>query len=350
MTTHEKFMSRCIQLAYNGLGSVYPNPMVGSVLVHDGQIIGEGWHKKAGEAHAEVIAISSVKDKELLPESTLYVTLEPCSHHGKTPPCADRIIAEGIRKIVVGSRDPFAQVNGKGIKKLQDSDCEVITGILEKECNELNKRFFTFHNKKRPYIFLKWAETANGYIAPMYKENKTPVWISNTYSKSYVHKMRSVEQAILVGTHTVLDDNPKLNTRDWNGKSPLRLVIDKELKIPITFSVWDDSQETIFLTEDKKWDKPLQNTYFENVTFTKNIPEEICNLLYSRNIQSLVVEGGKTILQQFIDLNLWDEAIIFVGKGSFPEGLPAPVLTNKHLKKIDCIENDTMFLYSNTNQ
>ena len=219
MKIHEKYIRRCIELAKNGLGTTHPNPLVGSIIVYKDEIIGEGWHKKAGEPHAEVIAINSVKDKSLLPKATIYVSLEPCSHFGKTPPCCDLIIANIIPNVVIGTMDPFAKVAGNGIKKLVEAGKNVIVGILEDECNELNKRFFTFHNKKRPYIILKWAESLDGFIAPLTKVKKEPVWITNDYSRQLVHKWRSEEQAILVGTNTIIDDNPSLTTRDWTGNN-----------------------------------------------------------------------------------------------------------------------------------
>ena len=235
--THEIFMQRCIELAKNGLGTTYPNPMVGSVVVHQNKIIGEGWHKKAGEFHAEVNAIASVKNKGLLLESTIYVSLEPCAHFGKTPPCCDLILAQNIPNIVIGTLDPFEKVAGKSIEKLQKAGKNVITGILETACKDLNKRFFAFHQKKRPYIILKWAESADGFVAPLQKETQKPVWLSNPYSRQLVHKWRSEEQVILVGTNTVLSDNPKLNTRDWEGKNPTRIVIDRIHKIDKTYFV-----------------------------------------------------------------------------------------------------------------
>ena len=222
-------MSRCIELAKKGLGNTYPNPLVGSVIVNDGSIIGEGWHHKAGEAHAEINAIDSVNDPGLLSSSTIYVSLEPCSHFGRTPPCASRIVSEGIKKVVIGSTDPNPKVSGKGIQMLRDAGCEITIGVLEKECDILNKRFFTFQQKKRPYIFLKWAQTTDGFIAPLERGKKTePVWISNPFSKQLVHKMRAHEAAILVGTQTVIDDNPSLTTREWDGLSPLRIALGQE--------------------------------------------------------------------------------------------------------------------------
>ena len=251
MNIHEKYIKRCIELAQNGLGTTYPNPMVGSVIVHKNKIIGEGWHKKSGEAHAEVNAINSVKDESLLKDATIYVSLEPCSHFGKTPPCSDLIIAKEIKRVVIGTMDPFAKVAGRGIKKLMDAGCEVKVGILEDECLELNKSFFTFLKKQRPYIILKWAQTEDGFIAPENREGKRPVWITNKYSGQLVHKWRSEEAAILVGTNTVLKDNPSLNVRKWTGKSPIRIVIDRELKTPDEFPILDGTQKTIMLCENK---------------------------------------------------------------------------------------------------
>lgn len=345
MIHYEKYINRCIQLAYNGLGATYPNPMVGSVIVFEDKIIGEGWHQKAGEPHAEVNAINSVRDKELLSKSTIFVSLEPCSHFGKTPPCTDLIIKHKIPKVVIGTIDPFAKVCGNGIKKLQEAGCEVVVGVLEKKCQELNKRFFTFHQKKRPYIFLKWAETSNGFIAPQQKIETQPYWITNSYSRKYVHKMRSEEQAILVGTNTVLHDNPKLDTRHWQGKNPLRVIIDRELKTPKNFAVWDDSSETIFVTEIQKGN--FKNTSFENIIFSDNIAKQICELLYHRNIQSLIVEGGTTVLQQFIDANLWDEAFVFVGESAFEMGIKAPILKNAFFQKTIPFGKDNLFIYNN---
>ncbi|GIJ96019.1 riboflavin biosynthesis protein RibD [Capnocytophaga stomatis] len=341
-----EMMKRCIQLANNGLGSTYPNPMVGSVITCKEKIIGEGWHKKAGEPHAEVNAINSVKNKELLTKSSIYVSLEPCSHFGKTPPCSDLIIKHKIPKVIIGTTDPFAKVCGNGIKKLKDAGCEVIVGILEKECQELNKRFFTFHQKKRPYIFLKWAETRDGFIAPEAKNEIAPKWITNSYSKQFVHKMRSQEQAILVGTNTVLHDNPKLNTRDWFGQNPLRMIIDRNLKTPRNFSVWDDTQPTLFLSE-KTENQLFTNTCFEKIDFSENLPQQVCDLLFKRNIQSLIVEGGRTILQQFIEVNLWDEAFVFVGNVSFESGLKSPDFQGKTLQEVKEFEEDKLFIYRN---
>ena len=322
-------IKRCIQLAYNGLGTTYPNPMVGCVIVHDGKIIGEGWHQKAGEPHAEVRAIASVKDKSLLAGSTLYVSLEPCSHYGKTPPCADLIITHRIPRVVIGTTDPFAKVAGRGIEKLRAAGCEVIVGVMEKECRELNKRFFTFHEKKRPYIFLKWAETADGFIAPAHKDTLAPVWITDVYTRQEVHKMRSEEQAILVGVGTVLADNPSLDTHDWYGKNPLRVIIDPHLHSPKEFKVWNDLQPTLFITNKEKVSDKNYGVQTEiiSIDFTHNVPQQICNLLYQRNIQSLIVEGGAYTLQQFINAGLYDEMRIYKSEVSFGEGVKAPQIS-----------------------
>ncbi len=320
-------MSRCIQLAKNGLGTTYPNPLVGSVIVHNGKIIGEGWHYKAGQPHAEVNAIASVtSNSHLLKEATIYVSLEPCSHFGKTPPCSDLIISRGIKKVVIGSTDPNPQVAGRGIKKLQDAGCEVVSGVLEQECIELNKRFFTFHSKKRPYIFLKWAQTADGFVAPL-QESRTetkPIWITNEFSRQLVHKIRSEEMAILVGTKTVIDDNPSLTVRDWTGNNPTRVVIDRELKLPSHSSIFDRSVKTYVFTEKNKASSKNE-TQFVQIDFSKEIAPQICDVLYEKGIQSLIVEGGPKTLQTFINVHLWDEALVFSGPANFEQGVSAPV-------------------------
>lgn len=322
---HEKYLSRCIQLAKNGLGSTYPNPLVGSVIVHNGKIIGEGWHRKAGEPHAEVHAVNSVKDKSLLKESTIYVSLEPCSHYGKTPPCCDLIIAHKIPKVVVGTIDPFSKVAGTGIERLRESGCEVIVGVLEKECYELNKRFFTFHNKKRPYIILKWAESSDGFIAPLTKSKKEPVWLSNEYSRQLVHQWRSEEQAILVGTQTVLDDNPRLDVRDWTGENPVRIVLDRSGKIEDSYFNNNENLKTIVVTEQENLTFG-DNVRTEIITFDNQLSQKIVEMVYRKGLQSLIVEGGRQTLQTFIDDQLWDEARVFVSNKPLGEGIPAPRL------------------------
>ena len=346
MTTHEFYMKRCIQLAKNGLGTTYPNPLVGSVIVHNDKIIGEGWHKKAGEPHAEVNAVNSVKDKSLLKEATIYVSLEPCSHFGKTPPCCDLIIANQIPNVVIGTIDPFAKVAGNGVKKLIENGKNVTIGILEDECNELNKRFFTFHQKKRPYIILKWAETADGFIAPISKEEKSPVWITNSYSRQLVHKWRSEEQAILVGTNTVLEDNPKLDARDFSGNNPIRIVWDKSNKITEEFHVKNKTISTFFLTESKNLTEK-ENIYYKNTIFDTLLPKKTLDILYEENIQSVIIEGGSQTLQSFIDANLWDEARVFVSENTFNQGVIAPKLPKNRISTSLLVERDQLKLFRN---
>ena len=348
MNIHEKYINRCIELAKNGLGCTYPNPLVGSVIVLNDKIIGEGWHQKAGEPHAEVNAINSVKDKSFLKEATIYVNLEPCSHYGKTPPCANLIVENGIKKVVVGSIDANSKVSGKGVLHLQNNGCDVIVGILENECLNLNKRFFTYHNKKRPFIILKWAETEDGFIDKLRDSTSesSPNWISNTYSQQLVHKMRAEEQSVLVGTTTALNDNPKLNTRNWFGSNPVRIVLDKRLKIPSHYNLYDGSLKTIVLTV-KAPDKNINhNTCFEQIDFNENLPKQICDVLYQHEIQSVIIEGGAQILQTFIDDNLWDEAYVFVGNTKFENGLKAPEL-KKSPNEVKRISTDTLRIYVN---
>ncbi|MFH7017822.1 bifunctional diaminohydroxyphosphoribosylaminopyrimidine deaminase/5-amino-6-(5-phosphoribosylamino)uracil reductase RibD [Flavobacterium sp. FlaQc-47] len=334
MNIHEKYIKRCIELAQNGFGTTYPNPMVGSVIVYQNQIIGEGWHKKAGQPHAEVNAIRSVKDKSLLKNATIYVSLEPCSHFGKTPPCCDLIIEHKIPNVVVGTVDPNEKVAGNGIKKLIAAGANVLVGVLEQECNELNKRFFTFHQQRRPYIILKWAESQDGFLAPEKEINqdRKPVWITNQYSRQLVHKWRSEEQAILVGTQTVIDDNPKLNTRDWLGNNPVRVVLDQNNRISKESFIFDDSVKTILFTKSEI-SLQTENTNFEVIDFNQNIIPQILAVLYQNQIQSIIIEGGLKTLQSFIDENIWDEARIFIGKATFGKGTKAPDIQKKNLTK-----------------
>lgn len=341
---HEKYLSRCIQLAKNGLGSTYPNPLVGSVIVHDGKIIGEGWHRKAGEPHAEVHAVNSVKNKSLLKESTIYVSLEPCSHYGKTPPCCDLIIAHKIPKVVVGTIDPFSKVAGTGIQKLKENGCEVTVGVLEKECLELNKRFFTYHNKKRPYIILKWAESSDGFIAPLTKSKKEPVWLSNEYSRQLVHQWRAEEQAILVGTQTVLDDNPRLDVRDWTGENPVRIVLDRSGKIEDSYFDNNEKLKTIVVTEQENLTFP-SNVRTEIITFDNQLSQKIVEMVYRLGLQSIIIEGGKQTLQTFIDDRLWDEARVFVSDTILEKGIPAPQLNR--IGKTTKIKTDQLTIILN---
>lgn len=350
MKIDEFYIKRCIELAKNGLGTTYPNPLVGSVIVYNNEIIGEGWHKKAGEAHAEVNAINAVKDKSLLSKSTIYVSLEPCCHFGKTPPCCNLIIENGIPNVVIGTIDPNSKVAGKGIERLKAADINVTVGVLEKECNELNKRFFTFHNKKRPYIILKWAESSDGFIAPIEilrktQDDKSPVWLTNAFSRQLVHKWRSEEQAILVGTQTVLDDNPKLDVRDWDGKNPIRIVLDKSLKIPNDFNVHDSKSKTIFITEKENL-TPIDNRIFENAIFDNLLADKIVTILYQHDIQSVIIEGGRQTIQTFIDAHLWDEARVFKSKIILNEGTKAPKISIKNSKK-EVVLEDELLTYFN---
>ncbi len=333
MTSHEKYMQRCIDLAKNGLGTTYPNPLVGSVIVYNDKIIGEGWHRKAGEPHAEVNAINSVKNQSLLSQSTIYVSLEPCSHFGKTPPCSELIINKNIPNIVIGTIDPFAQVSGAGIQKLKDVGRNVTVGILENECNQLNKRFFTFHTQKRPYIILKWAESADGYIAPLRKPKQEPVWLSNVYSRQLVHKWRSEEQAILVGTQTVLDDNPSLTVRDWSGRHPIRIVLDQNNRISKESSIFDNQAQTILLS-------------MTEIDYSKKIGVQIANFLFNHGIQSVIIEGGSKTLQTFIDENIWDEARIFKGVSFLHQGIKAPQISAQYNAK-EYILNDELLIFFN---
>ncbi|KQO31676.1 riboflavin biosynthesis protein RibD [Flavobacterium sp. Leaf82] len=334
MNIHEKYIKRCIKLAQNGFGTTYPNPMVGSVVVYENQIIGEGWHKKAGEPHAEVNAIRSVKDKSLLKKATIYVSLEPCSHFGKTPPCCDLIIEHKIPNVVVGTVDPNEKVAGNGIKKLIAAGVNVVVGVLENECNELNKRFFTFHQKKRPYIILKWAESQNGFLSPEKEPNqdRKPFWITNQYSRQLVHKWRSEEQAILAGTQTVIEDNPKLNTRDWSGNNPVRVILDQNNRISKDSFIFDNTIKTIVFTKSET-NSSTENTIFEIIDFKQNIIPQILSVLYQHQIQSVIIEGGLQTLQSFIDEDIWDEARIFIGKAIFSKGTKAPVTQKKNLTK-----------------
>jgi diaminohydroxyphosphoribosylaminopyrimidine deaminase/5-amino-6-(5-phosphoribosylamino)uracil reductase len=336
-------MQRCLELAKNGLGNTYSNPMVGSVIVYDNKIIGEGWHQKAGEPHAEVKAINAVKDLSLLSKSTIYVSLEPCSHYGKTPPCSDLIIHHKIPNVVVGTIDPNEKVAGKGIEKLRQSGAKVTVGILEKQCLELNRRFFTFHNKKRPYIILKWAESADGFLSPQSKKVQKPVWITNAYSRQLVHKWRTEEQAIMVGTSTVLADNPQLNSRDWYGNNPIRIVLDRSGKISPDYEVKNGRQPTIFITEKENF-VSVENCKHETIIFDNQLAEKISSLLFQKGIQSVMVEGGLQTLQTFIEANLWDEAQIFKGNALFHQGTKAPILLGETVKRTTILNDELLML------
>ncbi|MES2023268.1 MAG: bifunctional diaminohydroxyphosphoribosylaminopyrimidine deaminase/5-amino-6-(5-phosphoribosylamino)uracil reductase RibD [Patescibacteria group bacterium] len=346
----EKYMSICLRLAEKGLGNVAPNPMVGSVIVFDKKIIGKGYHQKYGEAHAEVNAVKSVKNKKLLEKSTLYVNLEPCAHFGKTPPCTDLIIKHKIPNVVIGCLDTFAKVNGQGIEKLLKAGIKVKIGVLEKESRDLNKTFFTYQEKKRPYVILKWAQTANGFMDAKrtFGDGKKPLQISNKKSKILSHKMRSENQAIIVGTNTALLDNPELTVRLTKGKNPIRIAIDQYLKIPKNFHLLDKKTPTLIFAEKKKNPKEnKKNLEYIKINFKKNILPQILKELYARKIQSLIVEGGATLLNSFIKNNLWDEIKNFVSKKKLKEkGIKAPVLKFKKQDMLN-IDSDKLFTYTN---
>jgi diaminohydroxyphosphoribosylaminopyrimidine deaminase / 5-amino-6-(5-phosphoribosylamino)uracil reductase len=317
-------MQRCLGLASLGSGQTAPNPLVGSVLVHKDNIIGEGYHVEFGKSHAEVNCIHSVsnKNKQLLPQSTLYVSLEPCVHFGKTPPCTDLIISSGIPEVVIGCRDSFSQVNGRGIEKLEKAGVKVVYGILEAECRDKNRRFFTFHEQGRPHIVLKWAETADEKIAG---ENGSRLKISNELTDRLVHKWRMEESAILVGTRTALLDDPGLTNRHWKGPSPVRLVIDKKLKLPASLKIFNIQQRTIIFNGVKE--AVEENLCYVLIQEEENLPKQIAEAMFRLNIQSVLVEGGAVLLQSFIDAGLWDEARIIRNPEMIAgDGVPAPVL------------------------
>lgn len=348
-------MQRCLQLAAMGAGQVAPNPMVGAVLVYKDRIIGEGYHEKYGEAHAEVNCINNVAetDRPLISESTLYVSLEPCAHFGKTPPCTNLIIENKISNVIIGCQDSFSEVNGKGIEKLKEAGIQATVGVLEKGCLELNKRFFTFHNKQRPYIILKWAQSSDGKIAPPL--NPPEGWtlepagagrllISNEFSNRLVHKWRSEEAAILVGTNTALQDDPSLTTRLWPGADPVRLVIDKELKLPPHLKLFDGKVETIVFNYLKNEDNG--KLHYHQVNRQDDLLMQLLAVLYEKKIQSVLVEGGAVLLQSFIDTGLWDEARILCNEQLVTgNGLNAPVLKNQVLVSEEKINTDTISVF-----
>lgn len=345
--TSQLYMQRCLDLAKKGAGSVAPNPMVGALLVYNDKIIGEGYHQKYGEAHAEVNCIAAVKeeDRKLIAQSTMYVSLEPCAHFGKTPPCADLIISYKIPKVMIGCRDPFPEVDGKGIEKMKAAGVEVEFGILEIECKELNKRFFTFHTKKRPYVILKWAETADNKIS---SENEERLLISNEYSNRLVHQWRSEEAAILIGTKTAIQDNPELTTRIWNGNSPVRLVLDMNLRLPITLKVFNKEVKTIIFNAIKHEEQ--ENLVYYKIKKDENIIHQLMNALYELKIQSVMVEGGAKLLQSFIDEGIWDEArVIKNEKLIINNGLSSPVLTNAFIISEEKILSDKIEVYYKLN-
>ncbi len=331
----KKFMRRCIELAKKGLGYTYPNPLVGCVIVHNGKIISEGWHKKAGNAHAEVEAIEKIKDKSILKEATLYVNLEPCNHYGKTPPCSALILKMKIPRVVIGTVDYNEQVFHQGIKKLEKNGCNVKTGLLEKECIELNLRFFTFHQKKRPYIILKWAESKDGFLAP--KDPSEKYWLTNTLSKQMVHQWRSEEQAIMIGVRTAILDNPRLDTRLWHGNNPIPVIIDSKHKLSNEQFLFANKKSNNLLTIPKKQIANKQ---------AKLDLKDLINYLHENKIQSVIIEGGAKTLDLFIKNNLWDEARVFKSSMTLKEGLAAPKLRKKE-NSVFALDDDKLYTYNN---
>lgn len=338
--TDEFYIKRCIELAKNATGKTYPNPMVGCVIVHDNEIIGEGFHEKAGENHAEINAIKSVKNPELLIDSTLYVSLEPCLHFGKTPPCADKIIEIGFKKVVIGTLDSHKKVNGKGKQIIENAGIEVVSGILEKECKNLNKIFFTFHQKKRPYIILKWAESADGFLDKDFK----PFQIGNALTKQVVHQLRSEEHAILVGTNTALSDNPSLTVREIFGRNPVRILIDFDLKTPKNFNIYNDKAETLVFNSVK--DSQEKNVKFIKIS-RENFLENLMQKLYENQIQSVIVEGGSFTLNAFISADLWDQTIIIKNENLFlVNGTKAPTFNSNSIEECVFRDNVVRFYHS----
>lgn len=334
----ELFMRRALELAQRGTGYVSPNPLVGCVIVHDNRMIGEGWHKQYGGPHAEVNAVESVADKTLLPQSTVYVTLEPCSHFGKTPPCADMLIREKVKRVVIANLDTNPLVGGEGIRKLRQAGIEVVTGICDGEGRAINRRFFTFIEKKRPYIILKWAETADGFIA---RENYDSKWISSIYARQLVHRWRAEEDAILVGMRTAQHDNPRLNVRDWSGRDPVRIVIDRFLRLDTGLHLFDGTQRTICYNVLKQ--EEHLNLSLVRINEESFLPE-LLHHLFTINIQSVLVEGGAHTLNTFIEGGLWDEARIFQSEKVFQRGIKAPVIAGQ-LAGSHPIDTDVLNIY-----
>ncbi|SFG51626.1 diaminohydroxyphosphoribosylaminopyrimidine deaminase [Algoriphagus hitonicola] len=338
MNKDEQYMQRALELAEWGRGCVSPNPLVGCVIVHQDKIIGEGHHQRYGESHAEVNAIASVENQELLTEATVYVTLEPCAHHGKTPPCANLLVEKKVRRVVIAATDSNPLVGGKGIEILRNAGIEVQTGVLEKAARWQNRRFFTQIEKKRPYIILKWAQTQDGFVA---RNDFSSKWISNSQSRQLVHKWRAEEDAILVGKNTAFYDNPTLNVRDWVGKNPLRLVIDRQLILPKELKLFDQAVPTICFNQ--KLNEIKANLEYKKLPFQSIVPEILADL-QDRKIQSLIVEGGPFVLNQFLDAELWDEARVFISQNKFVEGIKAPSLNDSPDEQFT-IESDQLAIY-----
>lgn len=324
------YMRRCLELAVNGAGYVAPNPLVGAVIVHDEKVIGEGYHQRYGEKHAEANAIDSVQDKSLLSQSTIYVSLEPCSHQGKQPPCCDLIIRHGIPKVAVATEDPNSLVFGRGIKRLRDAGVDVQIGLLKDEAQEQNRRFFTVQIKKRPYVILKWAQSFDGFIDKKRDSNIPPVWLTGTLGQLLVHRWRTEEPAIMVGANTVIRDNPQLTSRRWIGKNPLRVVFDRKLSLAKNASIFNNKASTLVLTYAEKFEAGdyLPSVEIQPIDSAEGVEEQVLRELYKRNIQSILVEGGSHLLSQFITKGLWDEARIFTANKELREGLKAPFLSD----------------------
>lgn len=348
MESHKKYMQRCIELAKNGLGNTYPNPLVGSVIVHNGKIIGEGYHTKAGMPHAEINAINSVKDKSLLKKSTIYVSLEPCSHFGRTPPCALKIAELGIPKVVIGTIDTTDKVRGKGVQILKNAGIDVTVGILENEARQLNRRFFTYHEKKRPYIILKWAQTADGFLAPAkdIRNNIEPYWISGQNERALVHKWRTEEQAILIGRNTLEFDNPQLNARFWTGDNPIPIVIGSNIDFKKNYNLFSSAAKVILFSH-RNYSFIPKNVEFHKIFDKKNTIKEIMNYIYKLGIQSVIVEGGAYTHKKFIENNLWDEARIFVGKKFFGKGIKIAEVNFENFQNKIEFKNSTLYFFKN---
>ena len=331
-------MQVCIDLALKGFPLAFPNPMVGCVIVHNDSIIGQGYHQQCGFHHAEVNAIASVENKELLEQSTLYVSLEPCAHFGKTPPCADLIVKSKIPRVVIGSLDTFSEVNGKGIQRLKETGIEVLTKVLEEECRAINKRFFTFHENKRPYVILKWAQTSDGYIAPL--NQKEPLWITSPESKILVHQWRSQEQAILVGRKTVELDNPLLTTREVKGKNPIRIVLDRKLSLNKDLLIFNDDAPTLVVNDKLSSENDLKVDF-------DNLAPSLLKELHSRNIQSIIIEGGAQTLITFIEAKVWDEARVFISKKTLGKGIQSPLIQSV-INRSEIVGDDKLTYYINS--
>ena len=321
-----KYMARCISLARNGTGNVAPNPMVGAVIVHQGKIIGEGYHRKYGEAHAEVNAIASVRDESLLKEATIYVSLEPCSHYGKTPPCAELIIKKQIPRVVIGCLDPFPEVSGRGVRMLREAGVEVVTGVMEEEARELNRVFMTFQEKRRPYIYLKWAQSADGFMDRLRTDNSLPaVVLSSSETLRRVHHLRANVAAIMVGTQTALLDNPSLTVRHWAGKSPVRVVLDRTLRIPPHYHLLDGAVKTLVFTAVEAVSR--ENVEYVTIDFDRPVLPQVMHELYVRKLDSLMVEGGATLLGHFLEDGLWDQMLVETAPVNLEWGVKAPDLS-----------------------